>query len=187
MAVRNYAVFMKLTRSICHYDYPAKLTSQGEPANKSCCVLACVQMQVEAITGETYLETDFYHKMLSNRLIREDGYINNYDDILRLVLIDRKEFQSQANVIAAIKACSVRFSIYHKMQLTESSANAGDLVPPIPIIGYLANRHHAVLIVAAAKSEAGEVALKVIDPKFRGEKARQVLPLAAVRKFGVFQ
>jgi hypothetical protein len=178
---------MKITRSICQYDYPAKLTSQQKPANESCCVLACVQMQVESITGETYLETDFYNKMLSNRFIREDGYINNYDDILRLILIERKEFQHQANVIAAIKQFSVRFGIYHKMQLPERPADSGDFVPPIPVIGYLANRQHAVLIVAASQSEAGEITLKVIDPKYRGEKARQVLPVSAVRKFGVFQ
>ena len=178
---------MKITRSICQYDYPAKLTSQGKPANESCCVLACVQMQVESITGETYLETDFYNKMLSNRFIREDGYINNYDDILRLILIERKEFQQQKNVIAAIQKFSVRFGIYHNMKIPDGAPDSGDFVPPIPVIGYLANRQHAVLIVAAARSEAGEITFKVIDPKFRGEKARQVLPLAAVRKFGVFQ
>lgn len=178
---------MKITRSICQYDYPAKLTSQGRPANESCCVLACVQMQVESITGETYLETDFYNKMLSNRFIREDGYINNYDDILRLILIERKEFEQQKNVIAAIQKFSVRFGIYHNIKMPDGSPNSSDFVPPIPIIGYLANRDHAVLIVAAARNEVGEITLKVIDPKFRGEKARLVMPLSAVRKFGVFQ
>ena len=73
------------------------------------------------------------------------------------------------------------------MKIPDGAPDSGDFIPPIPVIGYLANRQHAVLIVAAARSEAGEITFKVIDPKSRGEKARQVLPLAAVRKFGVFQ
>ena len=178
---------MKIIRSICQYDYPDTKTSQDKSANASGCVLACLQMQIEAITGETYLETEFYNKLRANKIIRDDCYINNYDDALRLMLIDRQAFAGQPNVIEAIKRFSIRWGWFHAVNIPTAANSDGDFIPPIPLIAFMKARQHAVLIVSMSKSDVGTVICKVIDPQFRGDKARKTMPLADFKKFGVFQ
>ena len=174
---------MKLTRSICQYDYPATPTQAGKPANSSACVLAVMQMQIETITGETYLETDLYKKLTAARIIRDDCYINNYDDALRLVLFDRKEFVNQPETIERIKKSAMRWAFFHRI----NEMPPGEHRPVVPITGYMKAKQHAVAIVSFAVPEVGEVLCKVIDPKYRGEQARRVMPLSDFKRFGVFQ
>jgi hypothetical protein len=177
---------MQVIRSICQYDYPATLTSTGKPANQTGCVLACLQMQIETITGERYLETEFYNKLLANRIIRDDCYINNYDDALRLMLIDRAEFRGQVQVVEAIKRFSMRWGWFHAVNIPKNS-HEGEFIPPIPLIAFMKKRKHAVLIKRFSYSQDGEVFCAVIDPQFRAEEAQKVMYLSDFKKFGVFQ
>lgn len=163
-------------RPLCQYDYPDTLTKAGKPANASCCVLTCVQMLIESITGEAYIQTDFYSRMLRAGIIRDDGYINNYDNALVMILTERHEFIHQPQV---------RQAIIHNMRRWQFFRPDVDAIP-LPAIGYLASRQHAVLIIGKDKDIKGDVELVIIDPKFRGEKAKYNIPAKDIKKVGTY-
>lgn len=165
-----------MLRSICQYDYPSTLTAENKPANASCCVLSDLQMLIESITKETYLETAFYGKLLNAGIIRDDGYINSYDDALRLILMDREIVIQRPEIRAAIMSNMKRWKWFR----------VGIDNTPLPSIGFLKSRQHAVLIISQAVSESGKIDVQVIDPKLRGSKARYILPITDIKKIGTF-
>lgn len=163
-------------RPLCQYDYPGTLTKAGKPANASCCVLTCVQMLIESITGEAYIQTDFYGRMLRAGIIRDDGYINNYDNLLALILMDRQEFIQQPQV---------RQSILGSMRRWQFFRPDVDAIP-LPAVGYLKGRQHAVLIIGKEQEIQGDTELVVIDPKFRNDKAKYTMPAKDIAKVGTY-
>jgi len=176
---------MNLLRTICQYDYPATETAEKKPANASGCVLANLQMQIETITQKTYLETVFYEKLLRARVIREDCYINSYDDALRIIALEQDTISAPAELQRRMQSIArYRWQFFKKISPPENEM-CGVFSLPVPMIGYMAKRQHAVLITAMAVC-GGLVDMHVIDPKFRGDKARMNMKQADFKRFGGF-
>lgn len=140
-------------------------------------------MLIESITGEAYIQTDFYSRMVNAGIIRDDGYINNYDNALVMILTQRHEFIHQPQVRHAILQSVRRWQFFRPdVDLLGQSF----LGIPLPAIGYLASRQHAVLIIGKDKDIKGDVELVIIDPKFRGEKAKYNIPAKDIKKVGTY-
>ena len=176
---------MNLMRTICQYDYPATKTAEGKPANASACVLANLQMQVETITQKTYLETAFYEKLKRSRVIREDCYINSYDDALRIIALEQDTISSPAELQRRMQSIARYRWQFFKDIAPPGNEQCGVFALPVPMIGFMAKRQHAVLITNIAVG-GGIVDLHVIDPKFRGDKARYNIKPDEFKRFGAF-
>ena len=176
---------MNLMRTICQYDYPATETAEKKPANASGCVLANLQMQIETITQKTYLETVFYEKLMRARVIREDCYINSYDDALRIIALEQDTISTPVELQRRMQSIArYRWQFFKKVS-PPVDEQCGVFALPVPMIGYMAKRQHAVLITNIAVG-GGIVDLHVIDPKFRGEKARYNMKPDEFKRFGAF-
>jgi hypothetical protein len=167
-------LFMNILRQICQFDYPDTLTAENKPANASACVLACLHMVIESMTQQTILEHELYNMLKLARVIREDCYINNYDDALRLVLMQRQKIMSPADASRFLALGVHRWSFFKKIEKPEN-APGGVLQFKTPFVAYMKERQHAVLLTTMLVNEAGELEFQGIDPKFRGEKARKTI------------
>lgn len=168
------ALFMNILRQICQYDYPDTLTAEKEPANASACVLANLHMIIESMTRQTILEHDLYNMLKHARVIREDCYINNYDDALRLVLKEHHKIMSPAEGARFLGIGAHRWAFFKKIE-PPKDAPGGVLEFQIPMIAYMKARQHAVLLTTMLVNEAGALEYQAIDPKYRGEKARTTI------------
>lgn len=168
------ALFMNILRQICQFDYPDTLTAEKKPANASACVLACLHMVIESITQQTILEHEFYNMLKLARVIREDCYINNYDDALRIVLMQRHKIMTPADGARFLGLGAHRWSFFKKIEPPEN-ALGGVLQFERPFIAYMKERQHAVLLTTILVNEIGEIEFQAIDPKYKGERARKTI------------
>ena len=168
------ALFMNILRQICQFDYPDTLTAEKKPANASACVLACLHMVIESMTQQTILEHEFYNMLKLARVIREDCYINNYDDALRIVLMQRHKIMTPADGARFLGLGAHRWSFFKKIEPPEN-ALGGVLQFERPFIAYMKERQHAVLLTTILVNEIGEIEFQAIDPKYKGERARKTI------------
>lgn len=168
------ALFMNILRQICQFDYPDTLTAEKKPANASACVLACLHMVIESMTQQTILEHEFYNMLKLARVIREDCYINNYDDALRIVLMQRHKIMTPADGARFLGLGAHRWSFFKKIEPPEN-APGGVLQFERPFIAYMKERQHAVLLTTILVNEIGEIEFQAIDPKYKGERARKTI------------
>lgn len=177
------ALFMNILRQICQYDYPDTLTAEKKPANASACVLACLHMLIESMTQQAILEHEFYNMLKLARVIREDCYINNYDDALRIVLIHRHKivtpaegarFLGTAEGARFLGTVAHRWSFFKNIEAPKD-APGGVLQFQIPMVAYMKERQHAVLLTTMLVNEIGELEFQAIDPKYKGERARKTI------------
>ena len=168
------ALFMNILRQICQFDYPDTLTAEKKPANASACVLACLHMVIESMTQQTILEHEFYNMLKLARVIREDCYINNYDDALRIVLMQRHKIMTPADGARFLGLGAHRWSFFKKIEPPEN-ALGGVLQFERPFIAYMKERQHAVLLTTMLVNEIGELEFQAIDPKYKGERARKTI------------
>lgn len=165
---------MNILRQICQYDYPDTLTAEKKPANASACVLACLHMAIESMTQQTILEHEFYNMLKLARVIREDCYINNYDDALRIVLLQRQKIMTPADGGRFLGLGAHRWSFFKNIE-SPKDAPGGVLQFQIPMVAYMKERQHAVLLTTMLVNEIGELEFQAIDPKYKGERARKTI------------
>ena len=168
------ALFMNILRQICQFDYPDTLTAEKKPANASACVLACLHMVIESMTQQTILEHEFYNMLKLARVIREDCYINNYDDALRIVLMQRQKIMTPADGARFLGLGAHRWSFFKNIEAPKG-APGGVLQFQIPMVAYMKERQHAVLLTTMLVNEIGELEFQAIDPKYKGERARKTI------------
>lgn len=168
------ALFMNILRQICQYDYPDTLTAEKKPANASACVLACLHMAIESMTQQTILEHEFYNMLKLARVIREDCYINNYDDALRIVLLQRQKIMTPADGGRFLGLGAHRWSFFKNIEAPKD-APGGVLQFQRPMVAYMKERQHAVLLTTMLVNEIGELEFQAIDPKYKGERARKTI------------
>ena len=168
------ALFMNILRQICQFDYPDTLTAEKKPANASACVLACLHMVIESMTQQTILEHEFYNMLKLARVIREDCYINNYDNALCMVLIQRQKIMTPADGARFLGLGAHRWSFFKKLEPPENTSG-GVLQFERPFIAYMKERQHAVLLTTILVNEIGEIEFQAIDPKYKGERARKTI------------
>ena len=168
------ALFMNILRQICQFDYPDTLTAEKKPANASACVLACLHMVIESMTQQTILEHEFYNMLKLARVIREDCYINNYDDALRIVLMQRQKIMTPADGARFLGLGAHRWSFFKNIEAPKDTPG-GVLQFQIPMVAYMKERQHAVLLTTILVNEIGEIEFQAIDPKYKGERARKTI------------
>lgn len=168
------ALFMNILRQICQFDYPDTLTAEKKPANASACVLACLHMVIESMTQQTILEHEFYNMLKLARVIREDCYINNYDDALRIVLMQRHKIMTPTDGARFLGLGAHRWSFFKNIEAPKDAP--GDVLQfQTPMVAYMKERQHAVLLTTMLVNEIGELEFQAIDPKYKGERARKTI------------
>jgi len=159
---------MQILRQLNQNDYP-------EAAKKTACVLTCLQMIIEHMTQSQIEQKIFYTMLLNKKIIRQDAYVNSYDDALRLIIMQIAHSAAIVNP-ALVKAIAENMVTWCFSIAQEPTT--------YPAIGFLGG--HAVLVTEAIKSEAGDIDFQVIDPNRRGSAGRYVIQRERIKRFGGF-
>ena len=159
---------MKILRQLNQKDYP-------EAGKKAGCVLTGLQMIIESMTQSQIEQETFYNMLLNKKIIRADAYVNNYDDALRLIIMNI------ATAATIINPQLVRAIAQNMVHWEFSIDQEPQVYPAIAFLG-----GHAVLVTESIKSEGGEVDFQVIDPNRRGAAGRYVIQRERIKKFGGF-
>ena len=154
-----------LIRNLWQKDYTDAPINKDKGINE-CCVLTCVQMIVEAKSGNPYPQNDYYADAVHSGAIRKDGYINNYD---RLLIVD------------SLELANLDWHFSHDLKDLKK-----ELAQNNPVVCFIGG--HAVLAIDVVDDHnAVPGVVTVVDPKYKGEKAVYAMKTDKIKRMGFYK